>query len=69
MDRHACSWVRANAVRVCTVPLRLDMAMCLMCGAVRRRAVYRGGDVVKVYTVAYEPHFTRVCVRYGVRHV
>ena len=71
MDGLACSMVRANAVRECTVRTRgLGIAACLVCGAVRSRAVLNAaGYAVYIDIETCALHFTPVCVRYGVRHM
>ena len=71
MNELACSLVRASAVRECAVRARgLSMATCLVCDTVRSRAVLTAaGRVVYVDIETCAPHFTRVCVRYDVRHV
>ena len=70
MDELAYSLVCASAVRECAVRARsLGMAACLVCGAVRSRDLFSAaGCAVYVYIETCAPHFTRVCVRYGVWH-
>ena len=70
MDELAYSLVCASAVRECAVRARsLGMAACLVCGAVRSRDVFSAaGCAVYVDIETCAPHFTRVCVRYGVWH-
>ena len=71
MDDLAYSLVHASAVRKCVVRTRgLGMAACLVCGAVRSLAVLiAAGFAVYVDIQTCAPHFTRVCVRYGVWHM
>ena len=67
----AYSLVRASAARECTVRARsLDMAACLVYGAMRSRGVLSAaGCPVYAGIETRAPNFTRVCVRYGVRHM
>ena len=71
MDELADSLVRASAVRECAVHARsLGMAACLVCGAVRSRDELNAAEcAVYVDIETRAPHFTRVCVRCGVRHM
>ena len=71
MDELTCSLVRASGVRECAVRAHaLGMAACLVCGAVRSRAVLSAaGYAIYVDIKTCAPHYTRECVRYGVRHV
>ena len=70
MDELAYSLVRANTVRESAVRARgLSMAACLGCGAVQLPAVLSAaGCAVYGNIETCAPHFTWVCVRYGVRH-
>ena len=71
MDELAYSLVRSSAVRECAVRGRgLGMAACLVCGAVLSRAeLSAAGCAIYVDPETCAPHFTRVCVWYGVRHM
>ena len=71
MDELAYSLVPASAVRDCAVRARsLGMAAYLVCGAVRSRDMLSAaGCAVNVDIKTCVPHFTRVYVRYGVRHM
>ena len=71
MDELASLLVRASTVREYAVRARgLGMATCLVCGAVRLRALLSVAEyAIDVDITTFAPHFTRVCVRYGIRHV
>ena len=71
IDELVYSLVRASAVRECAVRASsLGMAACLVCGAVRSRDVLSAaGCAVYAGIEARAPSFTRVYVRYGVRHM
>ena len=66
MEELACSSVRASAVRECALRARgLGMAACLVCGAVRSRAVLSAtGCAVYVDIETRAPHVLRGCA-YG----
>ena len=63
--------LRTSTVRKYAVRARgLGMVACLVCGAVQSRAVLSAaGCAVYVDIETCAPHLTRVCVRYGVRHM
>ena len=69
MEELAYSLVRASAVRERAVHARsLGKVACLVCGAVRSRDVLStAGCAVFVDIESCAAHFTRLCVRYGVR--
>ena len=71
MDELAYPLVRASTIRECEVRARsLGMAACLVCSAVRSRDVRSAAEcAVYVDIETCAPHFTRVCVWYGVRHM
>ena len=71
MNELGYSWVHASAVREWAVRARgLSMATCLVCDTVRSRAVLTAaGCAVYADIETCAPHFSRVCVRYDVRHV
>ena len=69
MDGLAYSLVRERAIRERAVRARgLGIATCLVCGAVRSRAVLSAvGCAVYANIETCAPHFLRVCLQYGVR--
>ena len=55
------------STRVCKTPTRSghDRVLAVLCGRV---LLTWARWVIRVYIVTCEPHFTRVCIQYGVRH-